>query len=108
DIHAISMPGGKWSGGEVLATLALEKNVIGREKRAGIASFFGGFGDDTYIEFNMNTQKQQLIQYSQRFMVSRAAFGIVADLWDITACDEHLAYSDDLVSGRIRSDEQIP
>lgn len=108
DIRATSMPGGQWSGGEVLATLALEKNVIGREKRGGIASFFGLFGDDTYVEFNVNTQKRELLQYSQRFMVSRAAFGIVADLWDITACDEHLAYSDNLVSGRIRTDETIP
>lgn len=108
DIRATSMPGGRLPGGEVLATLALEKDVIGRENRAGIASFFGGFGSSTYVEFNINSQKREMLQYSQRFMISRAAFGIVADLWDITACDEILAYSDRIVSGQIQTAENIP
>jgi curli biogenesis system outer membrane secretion channel CsgG len=108
DIRATSMPGGRIPGGEVLATLALEKDVIGRENRAGIASFFGTFGDSTYVEFNINTQKREMLQYSQRYMVSRAAFGIVADLWDITACNEILTYSDNIVSGQIQTARNIP
>lgn len=108
DIRATSMPGGRAPGGEILATLALEKDVIGRENRAGVASFFGSFGDSTYVEFNINTQKREMLQYSQRYMVSRAAFGIVADLWNITACDEILAYSDGIVSGQIQATRNIP
>lgn len=108
DIRATSMPGGRWPGGEVLATLALEKDVIGRENRAGIASFFGSVGSSTYVEFNISTQKREMLQYSQRYMVSRAAFGIVADLWNITACDETLAYSDGIVSGQIQMAKNIP
>lgn len=108
DIRATAMPGGKFSGGEILSTLALEKDVIGREKRAGVASFFGNAGDSTYVEFNINSQKRELVQYSQRYMISRAAFGIVADLWKVTACDEHLAYSDALVSGQVQQAKRIP
>jgi hypothetical protein len=108
DVRATAMPGGKLPGGEILATLALEKDVIGREKRAGIASFFGSAGASTYVEFNINSQKRELVQYSQRYMISRAAFGIVANLWKITACDEQLAYSDALVSGQIQEAKRIP
>ncbi len=100
DVRATAMPGSRFNGGQVLATLALEKDVVGRERRAGIASFFGNAGDSTYVEFNIGSQRRELLQYSQRYMISRAAFGIVADLWDITACDEHLRYSDSLISGQ--------
>jgi curli biogenesis system outer membrane secretion channel CsgG len=100
DVRATAMPGSRFTGGQVLATLALEKDVVGRERRAGIASFFGNAGDTTYVEFNIGSQRRELLQYSQRYMISRAAFGIVADLWDITACDEHLRYSDSLISGQ--------
>lgn len=108
DIRATSMPGGRLPGGEVLATLALEKDVFGRENRAGIASFFGGGGDSTYVEFNIGTQRREMLQYSQRYMISRAAFGIVANLWNITACDEILAYSDGIVTGQIQTTRNTP
>lgn len=108
DMRATSMPGGKIPGGEILATLALVKDVIGRENRAGIASFFGSAGDATFVEFNINTQKREMLQYSQRYMVSRGAFGIVAGIWNITACDEVLAYSDRIVSGHIQQVKNIP
>ena len=108
DIRATSMPGGRIPGGEILATLALEKDVIGRERRGGIASFFGGLGSSTYVEFNINTQKREMLQYSQRYMISRAAFGIVANLWNIRACDEILAYSDGIVSGQIQTATNVP
>ncbi len=108
DIRATSMPGSRIPGGEILATLALEKDVFGRENRLGVASFFGNIGDSTYVEFNINTQKREMLQYSQRYMVSRAAFGIVANLWKITACNELLAYSDAIVSGQIQSSRNMP
>ena len=108
DLRATSMPGGKIPGGEILATLALVKDVIGRENRAGVASFFGGAGNATFVEFNINSQKREMLQYSQRYIVSRGAFSIVADIWDITACDEVLAYSDSLVSGQIQQAKNIP
>lgn len=108
DIRATSMPGGRLPGGEVLATLALEKDVFGRENRAGIASFFGGAGDSTYVEFNIGTQRREMLQYSQRYMISRAAFGIVANLWKITACNEILAYSDGIVTGQIQVARNTP
>ena len=108
DIRATAMPGGKWPAGKILTTLALQKDVVGRENKAGIATFFGGFGDSTFVEFNVNTQKREMLGYSQRYMISRAAFGIVSNLWNIRACDEILAHSDRLVSGDIQTITNIP
>jgi curli biogenesis system outer membrane secretion channel CsgG len=108
DMRATAMPTGRFPSGKVLATLALEKDVTGREKKAGVAGFFGNQGDSTYVEFNFNTQKRELLQYSQRYMISRAAFGIVANLWNIHTCDEQLAYSDSLVTGQIQEAKKIP
>ncbi len=101
DMRASSMLGGAIPGGEVIATLSLEKDVVGREKRAGVAGFFGNSGSSTYVELNINHQKRELLQYSQRYMASRAAFGIVAKIWNITACDAHLNYSDAIMSGQV-------
>jgi hypothetical protein len=102
DIRAVSMAGNSRElGGKVLANLSLEKDVVGREKRAGVAGFFGPSNSSTYLQINLNTQKRELLQYSQRFMISRAAFGIVAKLWNVTSCDEQLQYSDGLVSGQV-------
>jgi len=108
DLRASAMPGGHFPAGKVLSTLALEKDVIGRERKAGVAGFFGNTGDSTYVEFNFNTQKRELLQYSQRYMISRAAFGIVAGLWNVHACDAQLAYSDTLVTGQIQEAKKIP
>lgn len=99
-IRAVGMPGGTtYPGGVVMATLALEKDIIGRERRAGVAGFFGPTNSKSYVEFNVNSDQRQLLQYSQRLMTSRAAFGIVARIFGITSCDEHLRYSDALVFG---------
>ncbi|MEY2665709.1 MAG: hypothetical protein RLZZ480_814 [Candidatus Parcubacteria bacterium] len=100
DLRATSMPGGKLPGGVVMATLSLEKNVVGRETRAGVAAFFGPANSSTFVELNINHQKRELMQYSQRFMASRAAFGIVSKVWNITGCNEHLQYGDNLISGQ--------
>ncbi|MCW1888253.1 MAG: hypothetical protein KIH67_001730 [Candidatus Moranbacteria bacterium] len=99
DARATSMVGGSLPGGVVLTHLALVKDVVGREKKAGVASFFGAPSSSTYVELNINTQKRELLQYSQRYMVSRAAYGIVAGLWKINTCQAQLDWGDSVISG---------
>lgn len=104
DARAMSMPGGRLAGnplvgGQMLTHLSLVKDVVGRERRAGAVGFFGLFGSSTYVEVNLDRNRRELLQYSQRYMISRMAYGIVADLWDITACEPQLQYGDALISG---------
>lgn len=101
--RATSMPspGADVPGGKVLAHLALVKDVVGKEKKGGIASFFGGI----YVNLNVNSQKRELIQFSQLSMMSRTAYGLVSDLYDITACEPHLAYGDYLVAGGVPAEK---
>lgn len=91
--------------GRILSAISLQQDVIGRQGEGGGTGFFGGRNSSTFIEINFGTNDRQLPQYMQRIVVERAAFMLVADLHGITACDEVLAWGDDLLAGNT---QEIP
>lgn len=105
DARATAMPGNgnDWVGGLLLADVAYEKDVVGRENKAGLTGFFGDIFSAMYIDISVKSNQRELIQYSQRFMTARTAYGIVADLWKITACQQQLEYGDAFISGKLGS-----
>lgn len=106
DARAIRMPGATGPGGIVqpagvlLTPIALQMDVVGYETRAGVAGFFGPASSATYVQFGVGQNSRELIQYSQRFMTTRTAIAIVIGLWNITGCNEQIAYGDNLITGR--------
>jgi hypothetical protein len=97
-IHNDRYQGQPTPGAVVLEHLSLVKDVVGRGGIGGGTAFFGPARSSTLIEVNFEKDKRQLIQYSQRYMTSRAAFGLVAGMFNVTACDELLAYGDALIA----------
>lgn len=105
DARAVRMPGASGPNltnqpaGVLMAHVAFQKDVVGYETRAGVAGFFGPSSSSTYVQLNVSNNSRELVQYSQRYMTTRTAIGIVIDLWDITGCEEQIAYGDNLITG---------
>lgn len=97
-ISTAPVSGSSMPGARVVTSISLVKDVVGREKKAGLAAFFGSA---LYANVNINSQQRELMQYSQRYMISRTAYGLVAKLWKVTACEDWVKYGDDIIAGEV-------
>lgn len=86
--------------GALVSHAAFRKDVVGYQTRVGVAGFFGPASSPTYVQFNVGRNNRELVQYSQRFVVTRTAVELVANLWHITACSGQIAYGDQLITGQ--------
>lgn len=91
--------------GRILSALSLQQDVIGREGQGGGTGFFGSRDSSTFIEINFGTNDRQLPQYMQRIVVERAAAMLVADVFNISSCQDALLWGDDLLAGNT---QEIP
>jgi hypothetical protein len=100
DARAVLMPGAKLpgDGGQVLAIDKSQKQIVGYEDNAGGTGFFGPKDSRTFVSLDFGHRPNEAIQYSERIMIDRLVFKLVADVFHITACDEQLKYGDSLAN----------
>jgi hypothetical protein len=98
DAYAVLMPGAKLpgDGGQLLAIDRSEKQIVGYEDNAGGTAFFGPRDSKTFVSLDFGHRPNEAIQYAEKRMVDRLVFKLVADVFNITACNEQLQYGDSL------------
>lgn len=96
DGRAVRMPGGQQAAGILLASERIDKQIVGYQQEAGVTSFFGPNDSATLVEFNLGERQNEAIQYMEGVMIDRLVARLVADTFDVTACDGHIAWGDSL------------
>ncbi len=96
DARAVLMPGAKLAGpgGKVLAVDRSSKQIVGYQDDAGATGFFGPKDSPTFISLDFGHRPNEAIQFAERIMVDRFVFMLVADVFNISACDPQLEYGD--------------
>ena len=106
DARAVLMVNAKLpgAGGDILAVDRSDKQIVGYETSAGGAGFFGPRGTSTYVTVDFGRRKTEAIQRVERVMLDRLAARLVADTFNIKACDAFIDFGDNLARVENRTD----
>jgi curli production assembly/transport component CsgG/holdfast attachment protein HfaB len=85
----------------VVDTISLQKQIIGREIRAGVFEFFG----DELLDVGVGERALEPMQLAVRSVVERAVYEMVRSVHGIpaTACAEYVRGADEQLEARARS-----
>jgi curli biogenesis system outer membrane secretion channel CsgG len=104
DARLTEMTGGKrpdgtrMEAGLIPTVVRINKQIIGYAIGAGATRFFGNGGKSTLVDVDLGGNQREAIQYMERIMVDGTAVRLIAQYFGITACDEHIAYGDQLLA----------